>query len=520
MEKYTYTVSRIMTGQDEEKVSSIVRSCIDVETVQASAETSSVCFSVKDKTISKSEIERKLSYALGSSGYELILPEGVTTFVPSKQSKGKTPRTLSLTTAIILAAAVGLFCIMITFGICSRHMTGAVNNKTPEYLNDLAALDKFFREYSYDGIDDEKFGEHLLDAYVDFSGDIYAEYYTEDELEALTQDMTGEFVGVGIGVVESTFTLNGQTVSAIQIVSVYENSSAEEAGILVGDMITHIGIGENAESVTDLGYNAALDKLAGKEGTKAKFTVHRKNEAGEYEPIEYNITRKKVVTISVKGKVCETDEKVGIISISGFDYTTPTQFCEAVDSLTEAGCEYFIIDLRNNPGGYVESIVSVVSYFLDEGDLVMTVEDRDGKVTEKYTVKERSNDQFTIKKEDIGKYKGMKLAVLVNENTASAAELFTATVRDYSLGTIFGVKTYGKGCMQRTYYLDNYGLKGALKLTTNLYFSKSHESYHGVGITPDVEIPLSDEAKEYGTSPIPHYKDNQLQSAIENLKQN
>lgn len=518
MEKYTYTVSRIVSGQDEQKVSSIVRSCIDVESVQASAETSSVCFSVKDKTISKSEIERRLSYALQTGGYELILPEGVTTFVPSKQRTDKKPRTLSLGTAIILAAAVGLFCIMITFGICSRHMTEGVGKDTPEYVKDLIALDRFFREYSYDGIDDEKFGEHLLDAYIDYSGDIYAEYYSEDELEALTQDMTGEFVGVGIGVVESTFTLNGKTTSAIQIVSVYENSSAEEAGILAGDMITHIGIGDDAQSVTDLGYDAALDKLAGKEGTKAKFIVHRKNEAGEYEPIEYNIERRKVVTVSVKGKVCYTDAKVGIISISGFDYTTPTQFCETVDSLTEAGCEYFIIDLRNNPGGYVESIVSVVSYFLDEGDLVMTVEDREGKVTEKYTVKERSNDQFKITKEDIGKYKGMKLAVLVNENTASAAELFTATVRDYSLGNIVGVKTYGKGCMQRTYYLDNYGLKGALKLTTSLYFSKSHESYHGVGITPDIEIQLSDEAKEYGREPIPHYKDNQLQSAIGTLK--
>ncbi len=518
MEKYTYTVSRITTGQDEQRVNSIVRSCIDVEEVWASAETSSVCFSVKDKTISKAEIERKLSYALQSGGYELILPEGVTTFIPSKQRLDKKPRTVSLTTAVILAAAVGLFCIMITFGICSRHMTDSMGKDTPEYVKDLIALDKFFREYSYDGINEKEFGERLLDAYIDYSGDIYAEYYSEEELEALTQDMTGEFVGIGVGVVESTFTLNGKTTSAIQIVSVYENSSAEEAGILAGDMITHIGIGDDAQSVTDLGYNAALDKLAGKEGTKAKFIVHRKNEAGEYEPIEYTITRKKVVTVSVKGKVCETDNKVGIITITNFDYTTPPQFCEAVDSLKKAGCEYFVIDLRNNPGGYVESIVSVVSYFLDEGDLVMTVEDREGKVTEKYTVKERSNEQFSITKKDIGKYKGMQLAVLVNENTASAAELFTATVRDYSLGKIIGVKTYGKGCMQRTYYLDNYGLKGALKLTTSMYFSKSHESYHGIGITPDIEVVLSDEAKEYGASPIPHDKDNQLQCAIENLK--
>lgn len=517
MEKYTYTVSRIANGQDEQRVSSIVRSCLDVDSIQASAETSSICFSVKDKTLTKEEIERKLSHALSTNGYELILPEGVSTFIPSKQSKGKKPRLLSLGTAVILAAAVGLFCIMVTFGLCSRYMTRRVDN-TPDYISDLITLDEFFRTYSYDGITDKEFGEHLLDAYIDFSGDIYAEYYTKDELDALSQDMTGEFVGIGVGVEEGSLTLNGQTVKAIRIVSVYENSPAEKAEILAGDMITHIGIGDGAQSVDDLKYDIALDKLAGKEGTFAKFIIHRKNESGEYERIEHSIERKKVVTVSVKGKVCDTDEKVGIITITNFDYTTPPQFSETVDSLTKAGCEYFVIDLRNNPGGYVESIVSVVSYFLDEGDLVMTVEDKNGKVTEKYTVKERSNDQFKITKEDIGKYKGMKFSVLVNENTASAAELFTATVRDYSLGNIVGVTTYGKGCMQRTYYLDNYGLEGALKLTTNLYFSKSHTSYHGTGIKPDIEIELSEEAKEYGAQPIPHDKDNQLQSAIENLK--
>ncbi len=517
MEKYTYTVSRISNGQDEQRVISIVRSCIDVESVQTSAETSSVCFSVKDKTLTKQEIERKLSYALSTNGYELILPEGATTFIPSKQSMSKKPRVLSLSTAIILAAAVGLFCVMITFGVCSRYMTRGFDD-TPDYISDLAALDEFFRTYSYDGIIDKELGEHLLDAYIDYSGDIYAEYYTKEELESLTQDMTGEFVGIGVGVAEGTLTVNGQTMQAIQIVSVYEKSPAEAVGILAGDMITHIGIGEGAQSVTDLGYDIALDKMAGKEGTIAQFIVHRKNEAGEYESHEYAIARRKVVTVSVKGEVCKTDSTVGIISISNFDYTTPPQFADTVDSLKKAGCEYFVIDLRNNPGGYVESIVSVLSYFLDEGDLVMTVEDRNGKVTEKYTVKVRSNEQFKIAKEDIGKYKDMKFAVLVNKNTASAAELFTATVRDYSLGKIVGVTTYGKGCMQRTYYLDDYGLEGALKLTTNLYFSKSHTSYHGTGITPDIEIELSDEAKEYGMQPIPHDKDNQLQSAIENLK--
>ena len=516
MNKYIYTVSRIANGEDEGRVISIVKACIDAEEVAASCKTSSIRITVKDGT-DKDELERKLSYALIREGYELILPEGAATFIPASDKPRKKASHVSLGTAIILAAAVGLFCIMMTFGICMRYMSQKPSD-TPEYINDLVRLDEFFRTYSYDGITDEDFGEHLLDAYIDYSGDIYAEYYSEEELKALEQDRTGEFVGIGVGVREGKIVIDGQTLTAIEIVSVYEDSPAEEVGIRVGDMVTHIGIGKDAKSVTELGYNAALDLIAGEAGSFAELVLYTKGDGGEFQKRELKIERRKIVGKSVKGTVCATDTTVGIVTITGFDYTTPTQFCEAVDSLTKAGCEYFVIDLRNNPGGYVESIVSVMSYFLDEGDLIMTVEDREGKVTERQTVKVRENEYFSIKKADIGKYKGMKMAVLVNENTASAAELFTATVRDYSLGKIVGVTTYGKGCMQRTYMLDSYGMKGALKITTNMYFSKSHTSYHGTGIEPDVKIELSDEANSYAAGSIPHDKDDQLQTAIKELK--
>ena len=112
----------------------------------------------------------------------------------------------------------------------------------------------------------------------------------------------------------------------------------------------------------------------------------------------------------------------------------------------------------------------------------------------------------------------MKMSVLVGGDTASAAELFTATVKDYSLGTVVGVKTYGKGCMQKTYLLKEYGLEGALKLTTHMYYSKSHTSYHGEGIVPDITVELSDKAQSYAGAPIPHDEDNQLQRAIRNMK--
>ena len=271
-------------------------------------------------------------------------------------------------------------------------------------------------------------------------------------------------------------------------------------------------------SVTEIGYEAARELMAGEEGSFVEFRYYRADDSGEYKAHEIKMERRKVTTISVKGEICATDAKVGIIRISNFDYTTPVQFCEAVDSLTKQGCTDFVIDLRGNPGGYVESVAAVLSYFLDEGDLIMTAEDRDGGVAEKQTASVRENEYFSVKKSDIGKYKGMKMSVLVGGDTASAAELFTATVKDYSLGTVVGVKTYGKGCMQKTYLLKEYGLEGALKLTTHMYYSKSHTSYHGEGIVPDITIELSDKAQSYAGAPIPHDEDNQLQRAIRNMK--
>lgn len=512
MAKYVYTVSGIRDGSDEQKIISAVRSCIDVKDIEVSCASSSILLSVEDGRYSDEELKRKLSYALSCAGYTLGA-EKANIYIPAKRKKS-----VRLGTAVLLSLAVGLFCAMLTFGICYRNMKSSISADTPEYIHELIRLDEFFRTYSYDGITDKNFKEHLLDAYIAYSGDLYAEYYTDAELEALDRDMAGEFVGIGITIKQDSVTVDGVPHTVIRVKEVYKDSPAQQENIISGDMIYGIYVGDDLKTVDELGYEVALNHLAGKEGSVAKFNIYREQSDGEYESIEFSVTRKKIITASVKGNICTTDPEVGIIHITKFNYTTPEQFCTETDKLIEAGCKYFVIDLRDNPGGYGEAIVSVLSYFLDSGDLVMTIEDNKGVVSQKYTVQARENEYFKVTKDDIGKYKGLNIAVLTNENTASAAELFTATVRDYSLGTIIGTKTYGKGCMQHTYNLKQYGIEGALKLTTHLYFSKSHTSYHGTGIVPDVEIELSDEARSLGIGNIPHDVDNQLQSAIENLK--
>jgi carboxyl-terminal processing protease len=178
--------------------------------------------------------------------------------------------------------------------------------------------------------------------------------------------------------------------------------------------------------------------------------------------------------------------------------------------------------MRNNPGGALNSIQAVLSYFLNKGDLIVSTEYSDGSKNE-YFVKEakyaKGYEGYNVSKADIGKYKDLNMIVLTNENTASAAELFTATMRDYGLARIVGTKTYGKGCMQNIVDLSRYGLEGALRVTSAMYFSKSHTVYHDIGIAPDFEIALSEEALEYNFFLMPEHLDNQLQKAIEIITQ-
>jgi carboxyl-terminal processing protease len=178
--------------------------------------------------------------------------------------------------------------------------------------------------------------------------------------------------------------------------------------------------------------------------------------------------------------------------------------------------------MRNNPGGALNAIQAVLSYFLDKGDLIVSTEYSDGTKNE-YFVKEVKYSAayagYNVSKSDIGKYKDLNMIVLTNENTASAAELFTATMRDYELAKIVGTKTYGKGCMQNIIPLSRYGLEGALRVTSAMYFSKSHTVYHDIGIVPDYEVELSEEAAEYNFFLLPENLDDQLQKAIEIVKQ-
>ena len=542
MRRFEYTVRGLDSAERCEELERIISKVLpNAGDVSLDAENASLRFSLGKGDISSSDAEQRLAGALAASDFELLLPQGVKsyTYVGEKPRK---IRTIPISIAVALVAFFVALTMLISFTVNELYPSGRnegvqgptgniiINDEDiPDYIKELIKLDAIFNANSYEGIDEEEMGDAILKAYIAATGDKYAEYMTKEEYEAYNSDSIGEFVGIGVSVVNSTIEINGYNYKVLQIISVFENSPALENGVRVGDCIMYVGEGSERVMTDQLGYTEALNRMLGEAGTEAKFTVFRPDKTEEigYKEISFSVIRKKVTTESVRYKISETDSRVGIIKVTGFDATTAVQFTKAVDTLKSEGCEYFIFDMRNNPGGALASIEAVLSYFLDKGDVIVSTEYADGtKETDKVRVVNYSNRYgeaykgYDVSESDIGKYKDLagKCVVLTNENTASAAELFTATFRDYGIAPIVGETTYGKGCMQNIIDLKKYyGMEGALRVTTAMYFSKSHHVYHEIGIEPDHKVSLSEEAKEYNFYLLPEEKDDQLKKAIDVL---
>ena len=444
------------------------------------------------------------------------------------------PKKISLTTFLLSLVAIVLVAVLTTWSICYGMYGGRRNNEglggsmvwgDSVNASDLEMLAVIFETYSYyeQDIDEEKTVDALFKAYVEATGDNYAEYFNAEEYKALRLSSMGKSEGIGIVIIYTTVTIEGVEYDALKVTNISRESPAIEAGLKVGDLILYVGTEkETRESVDSLGYYGALSKLQGASGTKAEFTVLRPNDDGSYEEIPFSVMRETVTTDSVLHHICATDSSVGIVRILGFDYTTPTQFSRAVDELWAAGATKFVFDLRYNGGGELASVIPVLSYFLDEGQTIISIVDKDGNSTTKYAevISAYAGEAAgcNVSREDIGKYKGLEVAVLCNSSTASAAELFTATFRDYNIGTIVGETTYGKGSMQKIISLEYFGIEGALKLTTNMYFPPCGESYEGIGIVPDVEVMLDEALEDKNIYDYTDAEDNQLQAAIETMK--
>lgn len=413
--------------------------------------------------------------------------------------------------AFIVALSLVLS-VMTTFTLTKRHYEKKLVQAYLDVLttggDDLAELDKFFGKYSYYDLDSEALIERALRAYISATGDKYARYYNKEEYAEFLDTRISISSGIGINIEHS------ESDGAIRITRVMNGSPAEKNGLKAGDLIVGVILKDGTHAaVSDIGYEAASEALSGEVGYVANFFVRR---GGEPLTLEFSIPLERHFRDTVDYRVCSTDTSVGIIMITKFDLLTPKLFKEAMEALKEKGISKIVFDMRDNPGGDLASVMAILSYFRNEGDTLLSVKTRDG-AENVYKCTVRAYDDVTykeceVKAEEIGMYRGLSYAVLINGDTASAAELFASNFRDASLGTLVGKTTFGKGILQTTYPFG----EGAVKLTTKAYFPPCGVSYDKIGIAPSegYDVELSEEAAK-----INHYIrddliDNQLQAAI------
>lgn len=339
--------------------------------------------------------------------------------------------------------------------------------------------------------------------------DPYAVYYDTEEYERLEESVSGTYYGIGVLVSQNIKT------GLVTAAKVFAGSPAEKAGMLPGDILYKVG----DVDVTSMDIDIIVSNyIKGMEGTVVRLTVLR---GTEY--VELKMVRGKVEVPTVEHKLLE--DQTGYVIVSQFDLPTAAQFIKAVEEMEAQGMKRLVIDLRGNPGGVLDSAVDMAAYLLPEdkmnGTIVYT-EDKDGK-GERYFCKdgkicyESTNPQSSTNprypKKD-GHQLDLPMAVLINENSASASELFAGCLQDYGWAKIVGTTSFGKGIVQNLIPLTD---GSAIKLTTERYFTPRGFCLHEIGITPDVEVELNEELLT--KIAIAPEEDNQLQRAIETLKE-
>ena len=386
-----------------------------------------------------------------------------------------------IVTGVLATVLVGLLLLggfRVITNTSGSYASGKVTEKeVSKKLDKLNALiDKY---YLYgDEIDTDQLAEGIYSGYTSALGDKYTVYYDEDETKALMESTSGTFSGVG-----ATLTKKDADTGYVTIVNVYEDSPAEKAGLKAGDILEKI----DDHEVGDEQLDTVVSWIKGEKGTDVKITVLR-----DGEELELTATRD---TIEVKTVSYEMKEnQIGYIRVSEFDTVTYDQFKDALDDLENQGMQGLVVDLRNNPGGSLDTVTNMLRLLLPEGTIVST-KDKNGKT-----------DEITCD----GTHEFKKpMAVLVNQYSASASEIFSGAVQDYGTAKIVGVTTYGKGVVQQ---LMNLGDGTCLKVTIAEYYTPNGRSINGKGVEPDVEV-------EYQYDEENPKADNQLDQALSTVQE-
>lgn len=395
--------------------------------------------------------------------------------IPHYEERKKRNGSFKLLVIILLSAFVGF-----SAGVFSERtdtQNGVLQSRKMEKLRGLIDENYYFS----DKINHGKAIENAYGAYVGSFGDPFTYYLSESEFSSMMESTTGNYVGIGIEV-----TVNEE--NYITVTNSFEGGPAHEAGIAAGDQIRKVeGTEFSGDQLDD-----AVAILKGHENQKVNITIF---DVSENKLKDVVVTRRAVVIETVKSKIL--DDGVGYIKISSFGDTTYRDFEKHFSKVKEQNVQKLVIDLRNNSGGTLDSVVKVADLLMPEGEIVRI----------KY-----KNTADDVYESDADCFSG-KITVLINEYTASAAELLAGGLRDLNGAVLVGKKSFGKGVVGTMYPVDS---KTATVITTGEYFLPFGDNIHGVGLMPQAEVDLPETVKNIYL--LEDADDTQLERALEELK--
>jgi len=356
---------------------------------------------------------------------------------------------------------------------------------TPSEWSKLELVYQMLESSYYEEIDREKLLDGAIRGMVSALGDPYTTYMNAEEAEQFTASVDGTFSGIGAEVTM----LDGQ----VTVVSALKDSPAERAGIMAKDIIVSV----NSESLSGLTLNEAVAKIRGPKGTQAKLGIVREGHDGVLEII---VVRDDIDLETVFSRMVAPG--VGLIELRQFVQNSDQRFMEELEHLREQGMKGLIIDVRNNPGGYLYSVIDLLDNLLSEGQTIVQVENRGGET------------QVTAA---TGSGIDLPIAVLINEGSASASEILAAALQENGRAKLFGMQTFGKGTVQST-YTKGFQDGSNMKITIAKWLTPKGNFINGVGVKPDVEVQLPDYFNVMSLPKNQVFEQDQNLAAIANLQ--
>lgn len=353
-----------------------------------------------------------------------------------------------------------------------------------EVEDKIDEINGYIDAYFYFEIEEETQEEAIYDGIMAGLDDPYSVYYTAEEYADLMEENSGEYVGVGAVVTQGAD-------KAVTIVRPIPGSPAEEVGLMAEDIVVQV---DDVE-ITNQDLTTVVEMIRGEEGTEVYIKVYRPS-INDY--VEFNVTRRVVENVTVNAEILE--DNIGYIQVQQFYDNTDEEFIAAVKDMQSKNVKGIIVDMRDNPGGLLTSVVNMCDFIMEEGP-ILTTKDKYGRIIQQYD----STDEESL---------DIPMVVLINGNSASASEIFAGAMKDTGKAELVGTTTFGKGIVQSVLPLSD---GTAIKLTIAKYFTPAGNDIHEAGIEPDYVVELPDGVESAVN--VKQEDDTQLDKAIDIIYQ-